>query len=199
MEDPHLSSGMTASTHIWAAESNPESLHHNAVHLHLSLTSPSITKRGENLISRWQLHCMFGQINPTQNIPDERSRRMLGLFYSSPSGLTAVKFCVLEIGFDWNTRKKFHFFLEVRTLLLKRRNASSSSMSEWPKCPCSQWVFLTTQICSQPKSASILKLWILLSWQDLILILKYVSWTLKFMFSLLIFLFFFQYLLFSLH
>lgn len=116
MENPHLSSGMTASTHIWAAESNPESLHQNAVHLHLSFTSPSITKRGEKLISRWQLHCLFGQINPTQNIPDERSRRrMLGLFYSSPSGLTAVKFCVLKIWFWLEHQEKIPLFLEVRS------------------------------------------------------------------------------------
>lgn len=65
MEDPHLSSGMTASAHIWAAESNPESLHQNAVHLHLSFSFPSITSRGENLISRWNCTvCLAWLIQP---------------------------------------------------------------------------------------------------------------------------------------
>lgn len=172
--------------------------------MHFSFSSPSIINRGENLISRWQLNqdCMLGHINPTQNIPEERSRlRICSLpdarvkfFYSSPSGLTAVKFCVLKIWL-WLEHQEtipffFFFFWWLEHFSSRGKMQVQTPHLNDPNVPFLKWILLTTQICSQLKSASVLRLWILLSWQDLILILKYVSWTLKFMFSFLVFHFF---------
>lgn len=89
---------------------------------------------------------MFGQNDPTQNIPEGRSRiRMCSLpdagvkfFYTSPSGLIAVIFYIFETWSWLEHQETIPLLLVVRTLLLKRGNVSLSSTSEWPKCPFSQ-------------------------------------------------------------
>lgn len=137
---------------------------------------------------------MFGQMNPTQNVPGARARTekwhfhlqvLVKLFYSSPSVFKGYEFLdVYQLALTEAPRSNPIFsFRVVRALLLKRGSAGSSFTSGCPECPFSRMnTFVNTW-------RETLRLWILLSQWDLTRILKYVSWAQKFLLSLLFFLF----------